>query len=296
MAESRPWQGKTGGGKFGQQCLFAILRHVNATVLYPVVYLVVPFYFIFSFQSIREIYRYFRRIHGFGRGRSLHATCRNVVIFGRVVIDKFALLAGRSDQFRIAVDNMEVFDQLLDKENGFMMASSHIGNFELCGHCLSQERKTIYGIVFGGESEAFQQRRDLSLQRNHVKLVPVRADMSHLFTIKAAIENGDIITIPCDRMFGSAKKMTVDFLGHPADFPIGPFRLAAQMNIPVIAVFIMKGKGLCYNGHIFPLNENLDGLNVTMKTESLLRQFVKSAEQVLRKYPEQWFNYYHFWK
>lgn len=120
--------------------------------------------------------------------------------------------------------------------------------------------------------------------------------MSHLFTIKAAIENCDIITIPCDRMFGSAKKMTVDFLGHPADFPIGPFRLAAQMNIPVIAVFIMKGKGLCYNGHIFPLNENLDGLNVTMKTESLLRQFVKSAEQVLRKYPEQWLNYYHFWK
>ncbi len=296
MAETRQWQGKTGGGKFGQHCLFAILRHVNVTFLYPVVYLVVPFYFIFSFRSIREMYRYFRRIHAFGRGRSFRATCRNAVIFGRVVIDKFALLAGRSDQFRIAVDNMEVLDQLLTKESGFMMASSHIGNFELCGHCLSQEHKTIYGIIYGGESEAFQHRRDLSLQRNHVRLVPVRADMSHLFTIKEAAENGDIITIACDRLFGSDKKMTVEFLGHPADFPIGPFRLAAQLNMPVVAVFIMKGKGVCYNGHIFPLDGNLDGMNVTMKTEALLRQFVKTAEQVLLKYPEQWFNYYSFWK
>lgn len=295
MAETRQWQGKTSGGKFGQHFLFVLLRHIKVTTLYPILYLIIPFCLLLSRKPNRALYNYFHQIHGYSRWRALKATARTAHTFGKVVIDKFALLAGRSDQFTVNIPDKHLFHNLLDQPSGFMLAGSHIGNFELLGHCLKQDQKPINGIIFGGENPEMQQRRIETFQENHVKLIPVTPDMSHLFAIKNALDNGEIITIHCDRIFGSPKKKVVEFLGHPAEFPIGPFRLAAQMEIPILAVFLMKEKKRDYKGYLIPLTADTTLTSVTAQTEHLLRQYVTAVEDILRQYPEQWFNLYDFW-
>lgn len=296
MAESQQWRGKTAGGTFGQKFLFFALKHIKAKNFYFVLYPIIPFCLLFARKVNRAIYNYYHRIWGYGKWEAFKANVRTAFTFGRVVIDKFALLAGRSEQFEVNILNNEVFEQLLQQPRGFILAGSHIGNFELLGHCLKQNVKPINSIIYGGESAVMQARRNSTFQENNVRLIPVTQDMTHLFAIKNALDNGEIVTILCDRLFGSPKKMSIDFLGHPADFPIGTFRMAAQLDVPVISVFLIKGKGSQYNGHLVPLTIPEGVTSVTEKVENLLSQYVKSLEDTLRRNPEQWFNFYEFWE
>lgn len=295
MAEGQQWQGKTRGGKFGQQFLFFILRYIKVTTLYPVLYVIIPFCLLFARKPNDALYHYFRRIRGYGRWQAFWAMACDAHNFGKVVIDKFALLAGRSDQFNIHVHHPEIFDNLLAQDGGFMLAGSHMGNFELLGQCLKQDKKAINGLVYGGESAQLQQRRVNQFQQNHVKLISVSPDMSHLFAIKDALDQGEIITILCDRVFGAEKSKPMSFLGHDAAFPLGPFRLAAQMEVPVVSVFMMKEKKRDYSCYLVPLQVDNETMSKTQRVESLMHQYVQSLENILQQYPEQWFNLYEFW-
>ena len=294
MAEARQWQGKTKGGTFGQRFLLSFLKRFRVTVLYPTLLLIIPFCLIFAHKPNRALYRYFHDILGYDRWRALRSTARNAYTFGKVVIDKFAIWAGRCDQFQVVQEHPEVSQQVFEQEKGALLAGSHIGNFELLATAFKEKPKKINVIIYGGESEMLSRQRASMFGQSQVNLIPVTADMSHLFTIKNALDNGEVVAILCDRLFGSPKKKTLDFLGHPADFPVGPFRLAAQMDVPVLSVAVLKEKGLRYNCRTTLLDVDPD-IPSNQKCDMLMEQYVKSLEDVLRQYPEQWFNLYYFW-
>ena len=297
MPENRQWKGKTNGGVFGQQFLLHTLRRVPVKVFYPVLYPIIPFCLLFARKTNRPIYQYYRKIWGLGKWSAFCGNVRTAFVFGRVVLDKFALWAGNKKQFKIDLrqEDAQMIDQLLSQEKGFILAGSHIGNFELMGQAMEQDRKSINCIIFGGESRIVQAHRDEVFEKNNVKLIPVSADMSHLFTIKEVLDKGEVVAILSDRMFDSNKKQTVNFLGQPADFPIGIFRIAAMLDIPVVSAFMLKGKGTRYHSQLVPLNCSTTEKNSTAKACALLQEYVHSLESVLKEHPEQWFNFYDFW-
>lgn len=296
LPQQKEWEGTTGGGTFGQMFLFWILNVMKVSFIYPTLFVIIPFYLLFGRKGYQAIFDYFHKRHKQSKLKSFISTFRNHLIFGQVVLDKFALLAGNHDQFNIQVEGCDYFNELTTQEKGFIVASAHVGNFELVGHCFKQHNKRINGIIFGGEGENYQSQRIKSLQKANIQLIPVSNDMSHLFAIKEALDKGEIITMPCDRLFGSTKNFITPFLGANAAFPIGTFRLAAQLDVPLLVMFIMKEKGLNYHGYVYPLQALENEKSSVKKAEHLIKQYVDLLEKILKIYPEQWFNYYNFWK
>lgn len=294
--EARQWSGKTGGGNFGQRFLLTFLKKVRVVFLYPVLYLVVPFYCIINHHAFGCIYRYFNEIHHYSGWRSFWSTIRNHLIFGKVVLDRFAILAGNDGQFRIDVPDRLAFEEMLARPGGFIVAGSHIGNFELVGHFFKQEQKPINIIVYDGENAAFQERRRDSFGAHNVKMIPVKEDLSHIFAIKTALDNGEIVAILCDRIFGSPKALEVSFFGRTAKFPLGTFVLAAQMEVPVVTLAALKQRGTRYRGLLKVLPEPTEKMNIRGRSKFIAEQYAGFLEEVLRQYPEQWFNFYDFWK
>lgn len=291
----RQWSGKTGGGSFGQKFLFGTLKRVRVSFLYPVLYVVTPFYWLFGKQGRKTTMAYFQHRLGQSKLQAICSSLQNHLIFGKIVLDKFALLAGNVKQFKVTVDNVEIFNKAIEQPNGFFVVSAHVGNFELAGHCLKQDKKNLNGIIYGGEGEAMKQRRADAFKKSRLNLIPVTNDMSHLFAIKEAIDNGEIVTIPCDRLFGSPKSYTCSLLNQETQFPIGTFRLAAQLDAPVFVIFIMKEKHLHYHGFVKQLTPLENEKASIKKAEHLGKQYVAELETILKHYPEQWFNYYDFW-
>ena len=98
-----------------------------------------------------------------------------------------------------------------------------------------------------------------------------------------------------DRFLEGSKTMTNDFLGEKARFPMGPFILASKFKVPVSYVFAVKENNLHY--HFFASKiKNYDNVEKPVVMEKMLSEFAIEMEEKIKKYPEQWFNYYNFWQ
>ncbi|MCL2132299.1 MAG: lysophospholipid acyltransferase family protein [Lentimicrobiaceae bacterium] len=293
--QSNQWTGKTGGGKFGQKSLFFMLRRVNVFFLYPILFAVVPFYMLFSKKGYKAIMHYFKQCYNLPTWKAFWQTFQNHLIFGQIVLDKFAVLSGNKTRYTINITGKPYYDELATKNSGLIIASSHIGNFEMGSIIFQNDKRQKYALVYEGESAELQKNRIKTLKESNINLISVKEDMSHLFTLKQALENGGIVIIPCDRLYGSSKKITCKFLKRNADFPLAPFHLAARMNVPLISLFVMKDNYKTYHAYIIPIASNHSDHTPIQKAESLARHFAAACEQTIKKYPQQWFNFYEFW-
>ena len=98
-----------------------------------------------------------------------------------------------------------------------------------------------------------------------------------------------------DRFIEGNKTLVHDLLGKPARFPMGPFLLAAKFKVPVSFVFAVKESNLHY--HFFASEiRNFDYSDRERAMQAMLNEFCNEMEAKLKRYPEQWFNYYNFWQ
>jgi predicted LPLAT superfamily acyltransferase len=85
------------------------------------------------------------------------------------------------------------------------------------------------------------------------------------------------------------------FFGEKAKFPAGPFILAVQRHVPVLTVFAMKEKRRNYRVllHVIPAPEHGSRQE---QVQMLCDAYAARLEEVVRLYPDQWYNFYDFWK
>ena len=299
LMNNRKWKGNTGGSFFGQNSLIFFFKYFDVRIFYVVMALIVPFYMIFSRSNCKAIYRFFRIRMGYSPCKSLLKTYKNHYIFGQIVLDRFVVFAGRKDFFNIEIVGNEHYNRLKSGEKGFIIASSHVGNYEIAGYYLLAEPKKMNALIFAGETETVLKNRSEIMSRNNIHTIPVLGDMSHLFAASAAIQNGEILSMPCDRNHGSAKSVECDFFGGKAGFPVGAFSFAANFNVEILSIFVIKKSARNYTVYVNPVAISEKQKEESKKQEKiklLAQSFVNELEKIVRKYPEQWFNYYEFWK
>lgn len=286
------WSGKTDGTPWMQRTLVTWLRVVDVRVLYAVMALVIPFYMIFSHAAYLACYRFFRRRIGLSPVSAFGHVYASQYRLGQVVLDRFAAYAGR--RFEVDIDHYELFQQLSAAPGGFVQVSAHVGNYELAGYTLVAREKRLNALVFSGESEAVMAGRSRVFAAHNIRMIAVRDDMSHVFALSDALRDGEIVSMPGDRIFGSQKAVTCDFLGALARFPIGPFALAVSRDVPVLMVSVVKVAAWRYRIFIDRIEAEAGDRREQM--EALTRRFAARMEEIVRQYPTQWFNYYDFWK
>ena len=230
-------------------------------------------------------YRYFRKRLGYSRFRATWCTYRNHCLFGTVVIDRFAMFAGR--KFDLKIEGYENFLRLAEQENGFMILSSHIGCYEVAGYSLVAKTKRFNALVFGGEKATVMEGRREKLKNNNIRIIPVTSDMSHLFLVNEALSNHEIVSMPADRIVGSAKTLTVNFLGAKARLPMGPFSVATMRELNVIAVNV-------YTVYVSPLSYDKEASR-KKQMQQLAESYATELEKRVRQFPTQWYNFYDFW-
>lgn len=276
-----------------QRFLILWLRHFGVRSLYCVMACVIPFYMLFGRRGYKASWGYFHERLGYPPLKAFAAVYRNHYVFGQVILDRFAMYAGRSFDFEM--ENSGDLYSLLGKDEGIVLLSSHVGNYELAGYSMKAGDKPFRALVYSGETQTVMKNREAAFGRNNIKMVPVREDMSHIFELNAALDAGGIVSMSCDRLFGSPKAIRLTFLGKEADFPMGPFSLAVQKGLPAVAIFVVKESVYGYRILYFRLADPV-GKNKKEKMEALAANYVGALESVLERYPHQWFNWYDFWE
>ena len=175
------------------------------------------------------------------------------------------------------------------------MLSSHIGNYEIAGYTLSSDQKPINALVFFGEKASVMNNRSKLFADTNTRMISIRPDMGHLFEIDQALQNGEIVSMPADRLLGSQKKLLIPFLNGTAAFPYGPFCIATIRGLNVLAVHVMKQSTRTYKIYVKPLSYNREAPR-QQQIQELAQQYVAEVQRMVKLYPTQWYNYFEFWK
>ena len=119
----KEWAGTTFGNEWMHKWLIRMLRYIDVRLLYIfVAVFIIPVCLVLN-PSRGIAYRYFRKRIGYGRLKSAWKTYVNHCLFGTVVIDKFAMYAGK--KFNIEIENYDAFLRLATREEGFVQLSTH---------------------------------------------------------------------------------------------------------------------------------------------------------------------------
>ena len=287
------WAGTTYGNEWMHRWLIRLLRHIDTRVLYVfVAVFVIPVCLMLN-PSRGIIYRYFRQRIGYGRLKSAWKTYVNHCLFGQVVVDKFAMYAGK--KFNIEIEGAEQFTELTKQKEGFVMLSAHIGNYEIAGYTLVSKVKRLNALVFAGEKASVMRNRSKMFAETNTNMIAIQPDMSHLFEIDKALTDGEIVSMPADRINGSPKYIEHDFLGAKARFPLGPFSVATSRGLNVLTVHVMKTSLRGYKTYVTPLHYDKSATRQE-QIRQLSQAYVCELERCVRQYPTQWYNYYNFWE
>ncbi len=287
------WQGTTYGNGWMHKWLIRLLRHTDTRVLYAfAAVFIVPVCLIVN-PAQRITYRYFRDRWGMSWLRAVIKTYVNFYMFAQVVIDKFAMYAGR--KFKTEIEGYDYFLTLAGKEGGFIQLSAHIGNYEIAGYTLTAEKKRFNALVFAGEKESVMRNRNRMFGDRNIRMIAIKPDMSHIFLINNALSDGETVSMPADRVIGSQKTMAVTLLGKEAHLPAGPFTVATMRGLPVIAVNVMKTAHDTYKIYVTPLRYDLSAPR-RQQARQLADAYAAEIGRMMTMYPEQWYNYFDFWQ
>lgn len=296
--DDRAWSGKTGGTRSMQLSLIRIFRHLPPATLYPVVCLWVIGYILFVPSTWRGQMQYWR-LREKADGRRPHCLWRvwNAYMtnleFGKAILDRFAAYAGR--HIDVHVEGQDILDRLNSQDEGFIVLSSHLGNQELAGYTF-EAHKPMAVVTYLGDTETVNDNRRRLFEQMGLTLLPVREDGSHVLEMHNALSRGEILSIHGDRLFYRSKAMRATILGKEAPYPEGPFRIAAAEQVPVVSLFFMRERVDTYTLYVRELsNGQMDGIRRQDRAAELLRRYVQANEEILARYPRQWFHFFPFW-
>lgn len=290
------WQGKSRGNKLGYNIFVYTVRSIGVLPAYFLLRFVAVYYFLFSWSSFGHIYRYFRLRHNWPRVRSFFSVYTNFFVFGQTILDKIVVMAGIGNRFTYDFDGETNLHAMVQSQKGGILLSAHVGNWEAAGHLLSRLNTPINVVMYDGEHESIKNYMQEITGGRKFNVIVIKHDLSHVYAIGEALQKNELICLHADRFLEGNKTEFFSFLGGKASFPIGPFLLAAAFDVPVSVVFAFKEKPLHYH---FYGSSLVRRRNDELKSEfvnRLMRTFINEFEEKVKRYPEQWFNYYNFWQ
>jgi len=285
------WQGKSKGNKLGYRIFIELLRWGGVVPAYILLRFVAAYYFLFSWDSSKAIWQYFHQHLHYSRWKSCWSLYRNYYVFGQTLIDKIVMMAGIPNKFTFDFDGEPFLRDIVQQKKGGILLSAHLGNWEVAGHLFTRLETPINIVMFDGEHERIKSYLSSVTGERVVKVILLKDDLSHIYEINDALSKNELVCMHADRFLKGNKSVKVPFLGKAAQFPLGPFQLAATFRVPVSYVFAFKESSRHY--HLFATRPNI--YNGKQDIPKAVNDFVHVMEEKVLKYPLQWFNYYDFW-
>ena len=288
------WQGKSKGTPLGYKIFVHILKTLGITHAYFVLRFVSIHYYFVSFKTSRYSYHFFRKKLQYGKLKSLWSVYQNYYLFGQSIIDKIVMMSGIPNKFTFNFDGEQNLHDIVAKKNGGLLLSAHIGNWEIAGHLLKRINTKINVVMYDGEHEKIKNYLATITGKRQLNVIVIKNDLSHIFAIDQALKNNELVCMHADRFLPGNKTISPLFLGEEAQFPCGPFILAAKFKVPVSFVFAFKETSKHY--HLYASQpKDYSAFAKTALMNEILKDYVAAIEKKVEQYPLQWFNYYDFW-
>lgn len=292
---SASWEGRSRGNKLGYSIFISLLKNFGLRPAYGLLRFVALYYRWFVPAATKPLRYLYEQRMGYSRKEANKLIKQNILYFGQGIIDKIALLSKVKTDLTFTHGRLANFEEMVAAGEGGIVVSAHLGNWEVAGNMLPVGT-VINILMYDGEEEQMKQfmaQYDSQRSFNVITIKPDN-DNGHVYEIAAALRRNELVCIHADRFRPGNKTFVRTFLGEEAHFPAGPFILASKLKTRAVFTFTFKESDTSYRYVSYP-PKIYEGRGTT-GAEAMLDDFVQHLEEQVKKYPEQWFNYYDFWK
>ena len=223
----------------------------------------------------------------------LEELCReNFDRFLRMLSDYFYCSLAPPRKIRALVDEWRGFEHITaarQRGNGGILITGHLGNWELGGILLALEGVPLTVVTLEEPATGLTEWREAYRKRLGIRTIPVGADPFSMVAIVSALRRNEFVALLVDRPYGGTTA-PVQFFGAPACFSSAPTLLWQHTGAEVIPAFVLQKQSGRYASLLAP--------PVPMDTDGAAnaQRIATVFEAVVRRNPEQWFNYVPIWK
>lgn len=257
---------------------------------------IAAYFVLFSPKARRCSRDYLHR--ALGRWAEWSDGYRHVFSFASTIHDRIYLLNDRFDLFDIEVVGAAAVSAAARCQPGVLLIGAHLGSFEVL-RAVGREQGGLPVAMLMYEENARKINATLEAINPAASrdIIPL-GRMDSMLQARDKLEAGYAVGMLADRRLGDDATIACDFLGQPAPFPVGPWRMAALLRRPV---FFMTG--LYLGGNRYRLHfEPLADFSQTPRAErdaairTAMQRYADRLSHFCRQAPYNWFNFFDFWQ
>jgi predicted LPLAT superfamily acyltransferase len=288
---NRPERGSLKAIKLGVWLALRLGRGAARKFLYPIC-----LYFVASSPAATRSSRaYLARV--LGRKPRLGDIFLHFLTFASCILDRVFLLNEQLGAFDIRVHNEEVVQEIERRGGGCILVGAHLGSFE-AARVIGRVKRDLPISLLMYEENAKKIRAALTAINPRLETEVIGLGrLDSMIAVAERLERGHFIGVLADRHFDGKDLVRYPFLGAPASFPKGPFRVAMMLQRPVIMMVGVYRGGASYDVYFETLAEAPESRpgDVDAWLDGMMRRYVERLEDYCREAPYNWFNFYDFW-
>jgi predicted LPLAT superfamily acyltransferase len=267
-------------------------RAIGRVVLYGIAL----YFTLFAPKARRASRAYLYR--ALGRWANWTDGYRHVFSFATTIHDRIYLLNERFDLFDIEVVGAEALHEALARQPGAMLIGAHLGSFEVLRAAgRGQAGLKVAMLMYEENARKINATLEAINPLATQDIIPL-GRMDSMLEARDKLEAGYLVGMLADRSLGDDATAECLFLGEPAPFPLGPWRLAAMLRRPVFFMAGLYLGGNRYQLHFVPLAD----FSATPRGErdaaiaAAMQRYADCLTRFCRLAPYNWFNFFDFWQ
>jgi predicted LPLAT superfamily acyltransferase len=292
------------GSRFFLRALVWLIRLVGGAPLRVLLAPIAIYYTLFAVDARRASLAFLARIDrargGVARKPGLREAYRHFYSFAEGILDRLSLWSGAYDKFEVVLHGCEIMEKIIESGRGAFMIGAHLGNFDMLRLVAREANIPVNVLMLATNAERINEAFEALDPECNVRVIDIgTASVATALKIRRCVERGEFVAVLADRTLpgGRDRIARANFLGEPAPFPEGPFRLSMVTQLPLVLTIALKTGPNRYE--VF-MEEIADGERVpAAEREKVIQErvetFAARLEHFCLREPLQWFNFYDFW-
>jgi len=298
-ASKKGWDSRSVGTPWQHNFFYQLIRlggrHLSYLFLYPVV-----LYYTLFRPDQRAKARYYleRRFPGRRGPAALLDDYRLILMLGRALVDRALIGIRGPEALHTRFPEEARLSRLAAEDRGLILLTSHVGCWQAAMVYLARLGRPVHMLMERNEGDIDRHYFEHQRRQCPYRIIEPSSFLGGSIEMVAALKRGEIVAIMGDRL-GSHKErsLNIDFLGAPAPFPVAAWKLAAATGAPVAILFPVKTGP---DSYIIELAEIIEvppeAGRPLARLQPYLARYVAVLENLCRRHPFQFFNFYDLWK
>ena len=280
---------KQRGSAWSIKLAFNLYKLLGYKFIYNLMYPITFFYFLFA-SNVKDALNIYYNHLGLKMTNKIYY--EHLRIFAICMVDRFISKVD-IDNYTFRFEDEETPTQILN--DGAVLLFSHFGGWAASVNSANVKNKinvVMQETMMNGIKEIENSIEEVS-NTHIIDLSSGTLNVS--IQIANALIKNEVVAIMADRASNEKAELAMDFLGENANFNKNPFQIAYKTNKPILVYFIVLTGIQEYKIEWIRIDMDKT-LNEKEAVLQGLKTYIKKYEEILKIYPNQWLNFYNFWK